>query len=166
MIGDIISRQFRQWGYGEVKTPAVEYTKNISTGVGSKWSNKLINFFDIDGSLVSLRHGYDHTHSQTDRHEDKEKSALARFCYFANSFRQSALQEGVKRVYSQAGLELIGNDSFTADVEILTILNHVLRKLGFKDYKIGLGQVQIIEGLCEWFGLNQRGQPVYKGKSG
>ncbi|MDD3776998.1 MAG: ATP phosphoribosyltransferase regulatory subunit [Actinomycetota bacterium] len=156
VIVDIIGQQFRQWGYGEVKTPAVEYTKNISTGAGDSWSHKLINFFDIDGSLVSLRADMTIPIARLVGMRIKRPQLPVRFCYFANSFRQSALQEGVKRVYSQAGLELIGTDSFTADVEILTILNKVLRVLGFKQYKIGLGQLQIIEGLCEWLGLGPK----------
>lgn len=54
-IKAIIKKEFELWGYGEIKTPVVEFTKNISEGVGKNWKNKLINFFDSDGSLVSLR---------------------------------------------------------------------------------------------------------------
>jgi len=154
IIADIIGEQFRLWGYGEVKTPVVEYTRNISAGVGKKWANKLINFFDIDGSLVSLRTDMTIPIARLTGMRIKKGQLPVRFCYFANSFRQSVLQEGVKRVYSQAGLELIGSGSFMADVEILVILNHILARLGFKDYKVGLGQLQIIEGLCDWFCLS------------
>ncbi|MGM0365836.1 MAG: ATP phosphoribosyltransferase regulatory subunit [Actinomycetota bacterium] len=154
IISNLIREQFRLWGYGEVKTPVVEYTRNISAGVGKKWANKLINFFDIDGSLVSLRTDMTIPIARLTGMRIEKDQLPVRFCYFANSFRQSVLQEGVKRVYSQAGLELIGSSSFMADVEILAILNHILAKLGFKDYKVGLGQLQIIEGLCDWFGLS------------
>ena len=157
MITELIGEQFRLWGYGEVKTPVVEYTRNISAGAGEKWANKIINFFDIDGSLVSLRTDMTIPIARLTGMRLKREQLPARFCYFANSFRQSVLQEGVKRVYSQAGLELIGSSSFMADVEVLALLNHILSQLGFKDYKIGLGHLQIIEGLCDWFGLS-RGQ--------
>ncbi len=154
IISEAISEQFRLWGYGEVKTPVMEYTKNISAGVGSKWSNKLINFFDIDGNPMSLRTDMTIPIARLTGMRIKKEQLPVRFCYFANSFRQSVLQEGVKRVYSQAGLELIGSSSFMADVEILSILNRIMAKLGFKDYKVGLGQLQIIEGLYDWLGLS------------
>ncbi|MHB1346180.1 MAG: ATP phosphoribosyltransferase regulatory subunit, partial [Candidatus Humimicrobiaceae bacterium] len=54
-IRGAIKKEFEFWGYGEVKTPVVEFTKNISAGVGKNWKSKLISFFDFDGSLVSLR---------------------------------------------------------------------------------------------------------------
>ena len=40
-IKRIISSQFQRWGYGEVKTPVMEYTENISIGVGKDWKDKL-----------------------------------------------------------------------------------------------------------------------------
>ncbi len=156
IIQGLIGKEFRQWGYGEVNTPVVEFTKNISAGVGEKWSNKLINFLDIDGSLVSLRTDMTIPIARLAGMRIKKSQLPARFCYFANSFRQSALQAGVKRVYSQAGLEFIGSDSFMADVEVLSILNTVLKKLGFKDYKIGLGHLKLIEGLCKWLKLDDK----------
>ncbi len=154
IIQDLIRESFREWGYGEVKTPVVEFTKNISAGVGDKWSNKLINFLDIDGSLISLRTDMTIPIARLAGMRIKKDQLPVRFCYFANSFRQSVLQAGVKRVYCQGGLELIGAKNFMGDVEILTILNTVLRKLSFKDYKIGLGHIKLIDGLCQWLKLN------------
>ncbi|GAH99303.1 unnamed protein product, partial [marine sediment metagenome] len=78
-----------------------------------------------------------------------------RFCYFADSFRQSDIQKGVRRVYNQAGLEFIGSsNAMMSDVEILVILINILNGLNLGDYKIGLGHVEFIGGLCDWFKLN------------
>ncbi|MFO7929182.1 MAG: ATP phosphoribosyltransferase regulatory subunit, partial [Candidatus Humimicrobiaceae bacterium] len=90
IIQGLIGKEFRQWGYGEVNTPVVEFTKNISAGVGEKWSNKLINFLDIDGSLVSLRTDMTIPIARLAGMRIKKSQLPARFCYFANSFRQSA----------------------------------------------------------------------------
>ena len=54
-IKRIIGKEFKSWGYGEVKTPVMEYTENISIGVGSQWKNKLINFLDIDFQEISKK---------------------------------------------------------------------------------------------------------------
>ncbi len=162
-IKGIIGSEFKLWGYGEVKTPPVEFTSNMSIGVGKDWKNKLVNFFDIDGSLVSLRTDMTIPIARLTGMRIKKDQLPIRFCYFADSFRQSGMQKGIKRAYSQAGLELIGSlNSTKADTEILIILISLLEKLKVGDFKIGIGHIKVIEGLCEWFGLDSSGTEYIK----
>lgn len=158
-IKGIISDEFKKWGYGEVKTPVIEYTKNISIGVGKDWKDRLINFFDIDGSLVSLRSDMTIPIARLAGMRIKREQLPVRFCYFADSFRQSEIQKGIRRVYNQAGLEFIGSsNSVMSDTEILIILINILNGIDIQEYRIGLGHVEFIEGLCDWFkyGLKER----------
>jgi ATP phosphoribosyltransferase regulatory subunit len=156
-IKEIIGNEFRFWGYGEVKTPIFEFTKNISAGVGKNWKDKLISFFDIDGNLVSLRADMTVPIARLTGMRIKVSQLPVRFFYFANSFRQSALQKGEKRILNQAGLEFIGSSSFASDIEVLVILSNILKKLEIKDFKIGIGHVKLIEGLCSWLNLDTKG---------
>src|SRR4030066_2328410 len=145
-ITEIIAREFKLWGYGEVYTPVIEYTKNISVGVGKNWKDKLINFFDVDGSPVSLRSDMTIPIARLIGMRIKKRQLPVRFCYFADSYRQSGIQKGVRRVYNQSGLELIGSTKgMLADIEILVILISILNKLNLSGYKIGLGNVEFIE---------------------
>ncbi len=156
-IKEIIGKEFKLWGYGEVNTPVIEYTKNISIGVAKDWKNKLINFFDVDGSPVSLRTDMTIPIARLTGMRIKRSQLPVRFCYFADSFRQSDIQKGIRRAYSQAGLEFIGSsNAIMSDVEILIILINILNGLNLTDYKLGLGHVEFIEGLCEWFKFDQR----------
>lgn len=156
-IKEIIGKEFKLWGYGEVNTPVIEYTKNISIGVAKDWKNKLINFFDVDGSPVSLRTDMTIPIARLTGMRIKRSQLPVKFCYFADSFRQSDIQKGIRRAYSQAGLEFIGSsNAIMSDVEILVILINILNGLNLTDYKLGLGHVEFIEGLCEWFKFDQR----------
>jgi len=152
-IEEIVRNIFINWGYGEIRTPVVEYTKNLSAGVGKNWKDKLISFFDNDGNLVSMRADMTVPVARLTGMRIKKEQLPVRFFYFANSFRQSGLQKGQKRVLNQAGLELIGSDEFIADIEVLIILITILERLGIKNFKLGLGHIMLIEGICEWFGL-------------
>ncbi len=164
-IKKIIGREFRLWGYGEVNTPVIEYTKNISIGVGKNWKDKLINFFDVDGSPVSLRTDMTIPIARLTGMRIKKSQLPVRFCYFADSFRQSDIQKGMGRVYNQAGLEFIGSsNAIMSDMEILVILINILSKLNLHNYKIGLGHIEFIEGLCDWFGLNLKDREYIKKK--
>jgi ATP phosphoribosyltransferase regulatory subunit len=154
VIKEIIKQEFSLWGYGEVKTPVLEFTKNISAGVGKNWKDKLVSFFDIDGSLVSLRADMTIPIARLTGMRIKSEQLPARFFYFANSFRQSGLSKGKPRVVSQAGLELIGSSGFASDIEVLAILINILKKLKIDNFKIGLGHIKIVEGLCDWLNLD------------
>ncbi len=86
-IKKIIDSEFRSWGYGEVKTPVMEYTENISIGVGGDWKDKLINFIDMDGSLISLRADMTIPIARLAGMRVREDQLPARFCYFSDVFR-------------------------------------------------------------------------------
>jgi len=154
-IEEAIRREFVSWGYGEVKTPIVEYTENISSGTGKNWKDKLISFFDIDGNLISMRADMTIPVARLAGMRVKPGQLPARFYYFANSFRQSPVQKGCKRVLNQAGLEFIGQGTVYSDMEVLLILINILKRLSIKDFKVCLGHVMFIEGVCDWFKLNK-----------
>ena len=154
VIKETIRQEFLLWGYGEVKTPVLEFTKNISAGVGKNWKDKLVSFFDIDGNLVSLRADMTIPIARLTGMRIKSEQLPARFFYFANSFRQSGLSKGKPRVVSQAGIELIGSSGFESDIEVLAILINILKKLKIDNFKIGLGHIKIVEGLCDWLKLD------------
>ncbi|HAJ95943.1 MAG TPA: hypothetical protein DCP02_06895 [Actinobacteria bacterium] len=162
-IKKIIGHLFKSWGYGEVKTPVMEYTENISIGVGSDWKNKLINFIDIDGSLISLRADMTIPIARLAGMRIKENQLPARFCYFCDAFRQTGSQVGNKRVYSQAGLEFLGSRKrLEGDLEVLTIFIRVLRALGLDNFRIGQGHIGFIDGLFNWLKLDDGGRKELK----
>ncbi len=157
-IRSSIKKEFEIWGYGEIKTPVVEFTKNISTGVGKNWKDKLISFFDLDGSLVSLRTDMTVPIARFTGMRIKRDQMPVRYCYFANSFRRSGQQKGEKREYNQAGLEFIGSDSYMCDVEALLIIINILNNMVPGNFLIGLGDVGIIEALYSWLDLTDKGR--------
>ncbi len=129
VIKETIRQEFLLWGYGEVKTPVLEFTKNISAGVGKNWKDKLVSFFDIDGNLVSLRADMTIPIARLTGMRIKSEQLPARFFYFANSFRQSGLSKGKPRVVSQAGLELIGSSGFASDHRGSGNFNKYIKKI-------------------------------------
>jgi ATP phosphoribosyltransferase regulatory subunit len=154
-IKKIIGNIFRSWGYGEIKTPVMEYTENISIGVGKSWKEKLINFIDTDGSLISLRTDMTIPIARLAGMRLKSNQLPARFCYFSDVFRQKSGQTGDKRVFSQAGLEFLGSEEkLNADLEILIIMIRILKSLGLDEFRVGIGHIGFIRGLFEWLGID------------
>jgi ATP phosphoribosyltransferase regulatory subunit len=154
-IEDAIRKQFESWGYGEVRTPVVEYTENIAFGAGKEWKDKLISFFDVDGNLISMRADMTIPIARLTGMRIKRNQIPVRFYYFANSFRQSGIQKGKKRVFNQVGLEFIGTDSKTGDIEVLTILTEILIGLNISNFKVALSHTGFLDGVSSWFGLKE-----------
>ncbi|MDD3520435.1 MAG: ATP phosphoribosyltransferase regulatory subunit [Actinomycetota bacterium] len=161
-IRAIIKNEFELWGYGEIKTPVVEFTKNISEGVGKNWKDKLINFLDSDGSLVSLRTDMTIPIARFTAMRLKKNQLPVRLCYFANSFRKSTGQKGEKREYNQAGLEFVGSHSYMCDAETILILAKLLKKMIPDNFVIGLGSTEMLRLLCNWINLTEQGKAVIK----
>jgi len=46
---------FRQWGYGDVVTPAFEYADTLSARGNRELQSELCRFLDRDGSMLALR---------------------------------------------------------------------------------------------------------------
>jgi ATP phosphoribosyltransferase regulatory subunit len=162
-IRRLIRKEFKSWGYGEVKTPVMEYTENISIGVGKDWKDKLINFLDIDGNLISLRADMTIPIARLAGMRLGKDQLPARFCYFADIFRQAGSQAGNKRVFSQAGLEFLGSvRRMEADAEVMIILIRILKSLGLEDFRMVLGHIGFINGLFNWLKLDRKKRIDFK----
>ncbi|MFY9813781.1 MAG: ATP phosphoribosyltransferase regulatory subunit [Dehalococcoidales bacterium] len=150
-----------KWGYQEVRTPTIEYL-HLFTSTGTLTPNtlgKVYSFLDWDGwsgERVVLRpEGTIPTvRLYIDEMADKKP---ARLFYVINTF---IFEETGKenREKWQCGVELIGADSVTADVELITLSLEVLKTLGLKNVELKLSHAGLIRALLTGFGLSPEEQ--------
>ena len=150
-----------KWGYQEVRTPTIEYL-HLFTSTGTLTPGKLgkvYSFLDWDGwsgERVVLRpEGTIPTvRLYIDELADKK---LARLFYVINTF---IFEETGKenREKWQCGVELVGADSISADVELITLSLEVLKKLGLKNVELKLSHAGLIRALLTGFGLSPQEQ--------
>ena len=150
-----------KWGYQEVRTPTIEYL-HLFTSTGTLTPGKLskvYSFLDWDGwsgERVVLRpEGTIPTvRLYIDNLTDKK---LARLFYVINTF---VFEETGKenREKWQCGVELIGADSISADVELIALSLEVLKKLGLENIELKLSHAGLIRALLTGFGLSPEEQ--------
>jgi histidyl-tRNA synthetase len=150
-----------KWGYQEVRTPTIEYM-HLFTSTGTLTPGKLskvYSFLDWDGwsgERVVLRpEGTIPTvRLYIDNLADKK---LARLFYVINTF---VFEETGKenREKWQCGVELIGADSISADVELIALSLEVLKKLGLENIELKLSHAGLIRALLTGFGLSPEEQ--------
>ena len=150
-----------KWGYQEVRTPTIEYL-HLFTSTGTLTPGTLgrvYSFLDWDGwsgERVVLRpEGTIPTvRLYIDNLADKK---LARLFYVINTFIFEETGRENREKW-QCGVELIGADSISADVELIALSLEVLKKLGLKNIELKLSHAGLIRALLTGFGLSPQEQ--------
>ncbi|MBI4185892.1 MAG: ATP phosphoribosyltransferase regulatory subunit [Chloroflexi bacterium] len=157
----LIEKAFRdcclKWGYGEVRTPTLEYL-HLFTSTGTltpSLLSKVYSFLDWDGwsgERVVLRP--DGTIPVARLYIDSmEKEGLAKLFYVTNIFIFD--ETGKKsRERWQCGVELIGAGSPLADAELISLALEILHKLGLKDTKLRLSHAGLVRAMLAKLGLS------------
>jgi ATP phosphoribosyltransferase regulatory subunit len=81
-----------------------------------------------------------------------------RFSYRTTVFRYEPEHRGRDREVFQVGFELIGDDSFQSDAEVVTLLAGLLERIRLPEWKISLGHVGFFKALLAQSGLSPNGR--------
>ncbi len=151
-IEDVFRHTCTRWGYHEVRTPTLEYLHLFTTAgtLTPSKLNKVYSFLDWDGwsgERVVLRP--DGTIPVARLYvENLSQQQIARLFYVTNVF---AFEETGKenRERWQCGVELIGSDKTTSDVELILLATKILQTLNISDIEIQLSHAGILKALLK-----------------
>jgi histidyl-tRNA synthetase len=141
-----------KWGYKEVRTPTLEYLQLFtSTGTLTPGMlSKVYSFLDWNGwsgERVVLRP--EGTIPVTRLYiENMEKNCPAKLFYVENVFNFEETGKESRERW-QCGVELIGSDEPTADVELILLALEVLGRLGLDEVELSLFHAGLIRALLQ-----------------
>src|SRR4030043_129686 len=145
------------WGYGEVRTPTLEYLY-LFTAAGTLTPgmlSKVYSFLDWDGwsgERVVLRP--DGTIPVARLYIDNlSGQQSARLFYVTNIFAFEGTGKENRERW-QCGAEFFGGAKFAPDVEIILLAEDVIRKLGIRNVKLQLSHAGLVKALLKEFKLN------------
>jgi len=138
-----ITQIFRQYGYSELQTPAIERLETLTRKAGDEIEGQI---FRIEGDL-GLR--YDLTVPLA-RFVSGTQSAppFKRYC-IAPVWRREEPQKGRFREFYQADIDIIGSNSMKCEAELLACARNCLLALGFTNPKILLNNRKILNSLAQ-----------------
>jgi histidyl-tRNA synthetase len=136
---------FKNFGYGELRTPVLEKLEVFSQTVGDDTdivekqmylvagddSEKLA--LRPEGTAAFMRAVVEHQLHQTGRPQ--------RFYYYLSMFRHERPQKGRLRQFHQFGAEFINDDSPEADAELITLLDAFLKSFDISEYEVRINTV-------------------------
>src|ERR687890_421239 len=128
---------FEAAGYGEVRTPALEYEEVLRRGDEAAASAPY-RLFDEHGQVLVLRSDMTIPVARlvASRYADAEPPL--RFSYFQHAYR--APERGrTSAEFLQGGIELIGAPGMAGEVEVLALTAESLAAVGLRRHRIGVG---------------------------
>lgn len=162
LLEEKLAEQFSRWAYEEVITPTIEFLQTLNTGTGSDMSEELFVFFDRENRILALRPEMTTPIARLAATRLREKPLPLRLFYLTNVFRHEEAQAGRQCEFYQAGVELMGTSEPAADAEVIALAVTAAVESGLSDFRIGLGQVDFINGIMEESGLAEKEGQVVK----
>jgi ATP phosphoribosyltransferase regulatory subunit len=149
-----LRRRFVLSGYDEVETPTYEYLDVFQSGVGAYMQESMIKFVGPSGRILVLRP--DLTVPIARLVATKfPAGGIKRLFYIQNSYAAAEPAIGKAGEFTQAGIELIGDASCTADAEVIALAVRALQTAGLKSFTIDIGQVAYFKALVSGLELDE-----------
>lgn len=154
VVEGALAHLFDSWGYDEVVTPTIEYLETLTVGTGNELDQHIFKFFDKNNRILALRPDMTTPMARVAATRLKDSIMPMKLFYLTNVFRYEQAQMGRQCEFYQAGVELLGVSSPVADAEVIALAIEGILKSGLKQFKIGLGQVDFINGVMADSGLS------------
>ncbi|NLK21100.1 MAG: histidine--tRNA ligase [Epulopiscium sp.] len=133
------------FGYQEIRTPIFEHTELFQRGVGETTDivqKEMYSFQDKKGRNITLKP--EGTAGAVRSYLEQKMYANAqptRLYYITPAFRYEKPQAGRMRQFHQFGIEMLGAESPTADVEVITVAAELLARMGISKVKLHINSL-------------------------
>ena len=151
---DSIHHVFHTYNCRDIETPTFEFFNIFNKSIGSAPSNLMYKFFDRHNNTLVLRPDFTPGVARcVTKYYEKEELPI-RICYTGNVFKNELLHQGKSNEITEAGCELINDDTSASDAEILALIIDCMKASGLEDFKIEIGQVEYFKGLMDEAGIS------------
>ena len=143
---------FERHGYGEVRTPTIEYDEVLARA-GEAAAPPAHRFFDESGDLVAMRSDMTIPIARLVATRFPDDNGPFRFSYSGTAYRAVRPQRGQMREFMQSGVELIGGNATDGTAEVIEVLSAALDAAGLTRAVIGLGDADLFKQLLDELGV-------------
>lgn len=147
---DGLRASLQEAGYGEVRTPTVEYEDVLRQGderaAGAGW-----RLFDEHGNLLVLRSDMTIPIARLVGTRFADVDGPLRLCYSGQAYRSVTRGSGQLTEFLQVGAELIGVPGVEGDAEVVALVVDALSGCGLRRHSVGLGDGALYRALLEAF---------------
>jgi len=146
------------YGYDEIITPTIEYYELLAAKIGEENKKRMYVFEDLGGRKVALRPEFTASVARLVATKLQSAPKPLRLFSVGSLYRYDEPQFGRYREFWQANFELFGSAMPEADVEIISLTDSFLRKIGLRDYRFKIGHVGVLRGILSHEGIDEEKQ--------
>jgi histidyl-tRNA synthetase len=148
-VEEIARNVFSKYGFKEIRLPIFENTKLFSKSIGETTDiveKEMYTFEDRSGEQITLRpEGTASVVRAYIEHKMYNPPSVVKLYYMGPMFRYERPQAGRFRQFYQIGVEAMGTDNPTVDVEVMTLLIEFFRSLGLTDLELQINSLGCAE---------------------
>ena len=171
ILSNIIN-YYKDCGFFEISTPIIEDRENIIHSDGGdnlslvfeilKRGEKLKSAIENNNNLSDLALRYDLTLPLSRFYCANEEQLIKPFKVIQTGsvFRAERPQKGRLREFRQVDIDIIGDESSDAEIELFSTSLNVLYNLGFRDLCLKLNDRRILNDIFQNFGLRSDSIPT------
>jgi len=137
----------QRWGYQLVIPPLIEYLESLFTGTGHDLELQTFKLTDqLTGRMMGVRADMTPQAARIDAHTLGQEG-ITRLCYAGHVLHTRPRHMLTGRTPIQAGCELFGSESESADLEVISLMLEALRVSGLPRIHLDLAHVSIYQSL-------------------
>ncbi len=161
-----VRETYSSFGFVQIETPVVEHIENLCSNQGGE-NEKLIfkilkrgEKLDLDGmscenDLVDSGLRYDLTLplSRYYANHSAELQSPFKALQIGSVFRADRPQKGRFRQFTQCDIDILGDPTFLAEIELIQATTTLLLKLGFKGFTVRINDRRILKAMAMASGI-------------
>ena len=165
-VMDLIRETYGMFGFTNIETPCVEHIENLSSKQGGE-NEKLI--FKVmkrgeklkvaeakeEADLVDFGMRYDLTVPLVRFYSNNANDLPSPFkaIQMGNVWRADRPQRGRYRQFMQCDIDIIGEPTNLAEIELILATTTTIGKLGFKNFEIRINERRILKAMAAYSGF-------------
>lgn len=167
-VMQVIKENYRKFGFTPIETPAVENIENLTNKQGGE-NEKLIFKILKRGEKLNLETAkeeldlvdgglrYDLTVPLARFYANNQSQLPSPFkaLQIGNVWRADRPQKGRFRQFVQCDIDILGESSNLAEIELIIATATTLTKLGFQGFKVRINDRQILKAMAEFSGFSK-----------
>ena len=167
-VMDLVRETYGHFGFTQIETPCVEHIENLCSNQGGE-NEKLIfkimkrgEKLDIanakDSSDLSdsgLRYDLTLPLSRYYANHSSELPSPFKALQMGSVFRADRPQKGRFRQFMQCDIDILGDGTSLAEIELVSATTTLLSKLGFKDFTVRISDRRFLKGIASCCGFDE-----------
>ncbi|GLY09339.1 ATP phosphoribosyltransferase regulatory subunit [Bacillus badius] len=157
-LKEAAAAEMRSWGYRFIETPALEYYETVGAA-SAILDRQLFKLLDQQGNTLVLRPDMTTPIARVAASKLLKERVPLRLAYSASVYRAQQREGGRAAEFEQIGVEMIGDQTVSADAELIALLVSVLKKTGMERFRLSLGHIRFTDELFrQILGTEERAQ--------